>query len=332
MEMEQMTQTGLVVASTKKGEMDLDLALKRVLACKPILARILKGVVEECSGMDAEEVEACIEGEVSVDRVLLGPGLTNSIIGEAQEDYQNGEGMVRYDIRTFLKVPSVSWADRIKILIDLEAQKDDKPGYDIPLRALFYCCRMVSAQLGQEFTLHKDDPVKYGNLKKVYSIFICSGTAQIRANSIEKYRIAREMLYGANPDNPRYDLMNAVVINISRTRNTGENANALIALLTDLLNESMDTERKLRVLQEQHGIPMTEEIEEEVREMCTYTASVLEQGKELGIAMGEASGEARLARLIKVLIDENKYEEINRATVSEKDRKELYRQYGIVDE
>lgn len=76
----------------KKGEMDLDLALKRVLACKPILARILKGVVEECSGMDAEEVEACIEGEVSVDRVLLGPGLTNSIIGEAQEDYQNGEG------------------------------------------------------------------------------------------------------------------------------------------------------------------------------------------------------------------------------------------------
>lgn len=186
--------------------------------------------------------------------------------------------------------------------------------------------------MGQEFTLHKDDPVKYGNLKKVYSIFICSGTAQIRANSIEKYRIAREMLYGANPDNPRYDLMNAVVINISRTRNTGENANALIALLTDLLNESMDTERKLRVLQEQHGIPMTEEIEEEVREMCTYTASVLEQGKELGIAMGEASGEARLARLIKVLIDENKYEEINRATVSEKDRKELYRQYGIVDE
>lgn len=58
----------------------------------------------------------------------------------------------------------------------------------------------------------------------------------------------------------------------------------------------------------------------------------IEQGKELGIAMGEASGEARLARLIKVLIDENKYEEINRATVSEKDRKELYRQYGIVDE
>ena len=33
LEMEQMTQTGLVVASTKKGEMDLDLALKRVLAC-----------------------------------------------------------------------------------------------------------------------------------------------------------------------------------------------------------------------------------------------------------------------------------------------------------
>lgn len=330
--MTQMTPTGIVIASTDQSEMDLDLAIKRVLACKPILARILKGVVEECCGLSIEEVEACIEGEITVDKVFLEPGLTNSILGEAQEDYQNGEGLVRYDIRTYLKVPSADGTDRIKILIDLEAQKEDKPGYDIPLRALFYCCRMVSAQLGHEFTLHKDDPVKYGNLKKVYSIFICSHTAQIRANSIEKYRIAREMLYGQNPDQPRYDLMNAIVINISKTRNMDGNDNELIAMLTDLFNENMGADNKLRVLQEEHGIPMTEEMEEEVRDMCTYTASVLAQGEARGEVRGEARGEAKLAKLIKILIDENRYDEIDSAATSEAAREKLYVKYGIAEE
>ena len=108
----------------------------------------------------------------------------------------------------------------IKLLINVEAQNEDKPGYDISLRALFYCCRMISAQQDVEFTTDKDDPVQYGNIKKVYSIWVCTETAQIRANSIEKYDIRRSFLYGYNPDTPRYDILEAILINISKKRDT----------------------------------------------------------------------------------------------------------------
>lgn len=56
----------------------------------------------------------------------------------------------------------------LKLLINVEGQNEDKPGYDISLRALFYCCRMISAQQGVEFTTDSDDPVKYGSICKVF--------------------------------------------------------------------------------------------------------------------------------------------------------------------
>ena len=50
---------------------------------------------------------------------------------------------------TFSEKPVISGKlAYIKLLVNVEAQNDDKPGYDISLRALFYCCRMISAQQG----------------------------------------------------------------------------------------------------------------------------------------------------------------------------------------
>ena len=129
--------------------------------------------------------------------------------------YLNEEGLDRYDLRTYLRLPGEKEAEHVKLLINVEAQNEDKPGYDLSLRALFYCCRMISAQQGVEFSTDADDPVKYGNIKKVYSIWICTDTAQKRANTIERYGIDRSMILGNSPDNPRYDIMNAVIVNIS---------------------------------------------------------------------------------------------------------------------
>lgn len=238
--MKQKTYTAKVIESIDQSMIKLDHQVKKVLACRPILARILKGVVEECHELSIEDVECCIEGEIYIEKIPVEPGLTNSIIGQAVEDFQNQEGLIIYDIRTYLRLPTKNTPEQVKIIINIEAQKDDKPGYDLSLRALFYCCRMISAQLGQEFSTSTDDPVKYGNIKKVYSIFICSNAAQIRANSIEQYRIIKEMLHGRNSDDLRYDIMRAIIINISKTHNTEGNDNELIAMLTDLLNEDME--------------------------------------------------------------------------------------------
>lgn len=306
--MNKLTETGKVIVSTSPEEIKLDKQIKRVLACKPILARILAEVVEECKGMSYDDVESCIEGEILIEEIPVEPGLSN-IVGSSQEDYQNLEGMIRYDLRTYLMLPNQKEPQLAKILIDVEAQKDENPGYDIPVRGLYYGCRMISSQLSTEFSVDTNDPVKYGNVKKVYSIFICTETSQKRANCIEKYSIKKEMLCGENNDSPRYDLLSAIIVNLSRKHDCGNTDNKLIHFLTDLFNEEIPGNKKIDLLEKEYHLRLTEEIEKEVLTMCTYTTSVKEKGIEIGSEIGSTN---ERARMIKRLLKKGKTpEEIN---------------------
>ena len=170
--------------------------------------------------------------------------------------------------------------------MNVEAQNDEKPGYDIPLRALFYCCRMISAQQGVEFTTDSDDPVKYGNIKKVYSIWLCTEAAQTRANSIEIYDISRNFLVGTNSDHPRYDILTAVIINISEKHDTADTPSKLIRMLTDLFDERLDGVEKVNRLRDEYGLKLTRNVESEVTEMCSYATAMENKGIEKGIEKG----------------------------------------------
>ena len=201
-----------------------------------------------------------------------------------------------YDLRTYLRIPERENHLNAKLLINIEAQNNDKPGYDISLRALYYCCRMISAQQGVEFTTHTDDPIKYGNIKKVYSIWICTETSDKRANSIEKYDINREFLVGKNDDKPRYDIMTAIIINISKNHNVGETQSEIIKLLNDLFDETIDGVEKINRLKSEHDLKLTREVEMEVAEMCTYATAMENKGIEKGIKKEYEDG-------LKALID-----------------------------
>ena len=76
-----------------------------------------------------------------------------------------GEGKTTYDIRF-----RVTFPDRRShgMIINVEAQKDFTPGYDLTTRGVFYCSRMLSAQM--ETSISAKD---YNQLQKVYSIWIC---------------------------------------------------------------------------------------------------------------------------------------------------------------
>ena len=284
--MEKLTGLGKAIIGTDSDKIRLDRAVKNILAYKPLLARIFREVVAECRDMTFEETEACIEGDVLVSEVYIDSGLTNTgdrIDGLSTEAYLNEEGLDRYDIRTYLRIPGRDEADYIKLLVNVEAQNDEKPGYDIPLRALFYCCRMISAQQGVEFTTDSDDPVKYGNIKKVYSIWLCTETAQSRANSIEKYDICRDFLLGSNSDNPRYDILSAVIINISGKHDVEGIRNELIRLLTDLFDERLDGIEKINRLKDSYGLKLTKEVERKVADMCSYATAMENKGVEKGL-------------------------------------------------
>ena len=290
--MESLTEFGKTVVGVDPIKAKLDQTVKKVLAFKPLLARIFKEVVEECHDLCYEEIEACIEGDVLISKVPVDSGLTNSlprIDGLRTEDYIEGEGVVFYDIRTYLKLPGDNNMREIKLIVNVESQNDDKPGYELTLRELFYCCRMISSQQGVEFTTHADDPVKYGNIKKVYSIWICTGTSKKKANTIEKYSICRKFLYGSCDDNPRYDIMTVIQINLSKTFDTEGVDNELLKLLTDVFDERMTGEQKVKTLKETYGLPVTQDFKEAM-DMCTYADYIEKKGIEQGIEQGIERG------------------------------------------
>ena len=341
--MEQLTGLGKAIAAADPYKIKLDQTVKNILAYKPLLARIFRETISECRNMTFEEVERCIEGEILISKVLVDSGLTNAgerIDGSGTEAYLNDEGLNRYDIRTYLHIPGEKDSEYIKLIINVEAQNEDKPGYDISLRALFYCCRMISEQQGVEFTTDADDPVKYGNIKKVYSIWLCTETAQKRANSIERYSINREIIVGSNPDSPRYDIMNAIIINISEKHDTGGTDNQLINLLTDLFNEKIGAEEKIRKLNDDYGLKTTRNVDTEVTDMCTYADAIeqkglsqgisqgFSQGISQGLAQGLSQGAKMLAKLLQMLTPGS--DEYNQAiNGSDEDRKLLFEKYNI---
>ena len=131
--MKELNGLGKELVAIDPIKIKLDKTVKKILAYKPLLARIFKEVVIECKDMTHEEIKKCIEGEVQISEVYVDSGLSNSgerISGQNIEDYINEEGLDKYDIRTFLRLPDEG-GKRIKILINLEAQNEDKPGYDI---------------------------------------------------------------------------------------------------------------------------------------------------------------------------------------------------------
>ena len=289
---EKLAQT---LTAIDPDQIKLDHTIKKILANKPILARIIGAVVEECMEMPYEKIEACIEGEVLVERVPVEPGLTNTICGNATEDAEPGEGCVYYDIRTYLKLPGPDDAHHLKILLNVEAQKDDTPGYDLTERALFYGCRMVSSQLDVEFTNRTNDPVKYGNIKKVYSIWICTETAEKRANRIVRYKTKEQIVFSQNgqcSDHQRYDIMQVIMVYISKNHTGHDSENDLICMLTDLFNEDIGGAEKIGILENRHGLKMSEPMKKEVANMCNYTTAIAEKNRQAGRAEGRAQGRA----------------------------------------
>ena len=335
--MEQLTGLGKAIVAADPDKIRLDMTVKNILAYKPLLARIFKEVVSECREMHYDEIEACIEGDVLISKVYVDSGITNAgerIDGLNTESYLNEEGLDRYDIRTYLRLPGKYDSEYIKLIINLEAQNEDKPGYDLPLRALFYCCRMISSQQGVEFTTNSDDPVKYGNIKKVYSIWLCTEAAQARANSIELYDLNRSFLCGSNADDPRYDILNAIIIYISEKHDPGNTDNEMIRMLTDLFDERINGAEKIKKLKSVYGLNMTRKIESEVTDLCTYATAMenkgiakgLEKGMEKGIEKEKERGVEALVQSLKVFISDfdalyaavtknEAYEKVSRETV-----------------
>ncbi len=123
-----------------------------------------------------------------------------------QEDTSLTEHTITYDIRFTALAPSDG--EPIRLIINVEAQGSNTPGYPLLKRAIYYCSRMISAQYGTEFT-----NADYDKIKKVYSIWICLSPKKEQQNTITRYRMCEENMAGTvRADKAEYDLLTVIML------------------------------------------------------------------------------------------------------------------------
>ena len=267
--------------STAGEKAAYDNACKRLLANKIILAWIMKSCLEEYRDCEISEIASkYIEGEAQISEAAVHPDEETEslqIRGLNTEDSTINEGTVTYDIRFRAIVPGTG--ERISLIINVEAQNDFYPGYPIVKRNLYYCCRLVSSQYGTEFANSH-----YEKIKKVYSIFICMNPPNYRKNTINQYSIQEENLIGEFGENVEYyDLLTGIIICLG---DVDDKMTGILKLLEVLLSSERGTKEKQKILQEEFGIRMTQELEREVSEMCNLSDGVEQKGIAKGIAKG----------------------------------------------
>ena len=332
---------GAVLAADIKAQYDAQ--CKLVLSQKEVLAWILQGVAEEFALLSREEIKACIEGMPGISSVSVAPGGTGGrITGLETESRIEGEGRVVYDIRFPANLPG--HGRLVRLLIDVEAQKDYYPGYQLPTRGIFYGARMISSQLGTEFS-----GSNYDGLKKVYSIWICMGVPKKIGNAVTEYRMEKRDIRPGFPDRREaYDKLSVIMIGLNGQAGCGE---GFLGMLNTLFSTQLDVRQKKAILQERYGMRMDDGLGmrmddglgSEVEQMCNLSGYVeecgirkgREEGRKAGIQEGRKTGnregETRLAKLISLLLQKGDYDGVRLVTEDEATRKRFYREYGIID-
>lgn len=257
------------------GKAAYDENAKWLLAEKEILAHILVYAIPEYQGMQVEEVILLIEEQPLVAGTSMEPGKTNisSIIGDNVENVIPGEGSITYDIRFHAWLPGKQ--ERIKLLIDVEAQRNFYPGYDIVTRGVFYTARMISAQLGTEF-----DNSHYDNIKKVYSIWICMNVPKYAENTITEFSMRQKNLVGDFPiGKSRYDLQSVIMIGLAKELSEDkDSSNKLHRLLGTVLSKKLSVHEKRLILENEYNIPMTQSTDGRGKVMCNLSEAIEKEG------------------------------------------------------
>lgn len=259
---------------------------KWIFSEKVILAHLLLYTVPEYKGMAPDEVLLLIDGEPQISKVAVNPGETNvpEITGDNTENTVPGEGSVTFDIRFHSWLPGKK--AYIKLLIDVEEQNDYFPGYDIVTRGVFYTARMISSQLGTEFT-----DSDYNKIKKVYSIWICKNVPKYAENTVTEYSMAQKNIVGSFPaGKSRYDLQSVIVIGLSEKLTEETMENKIHRLLGAILSDKLSVEEKKQILENEYQITMTPNMTRRVQDMCNLSDGIEQRGIEKGIEKGIRKG------------------------------------------
>ena len=255
--------------------------------------------MEEFKGLEPKEVIPLIEGspyvrydkeyDYNIDKDT-DSNVNPMIIGLSTVLSEPGAGIIEEDIRFFVRTPYTDEVREkgLKIISNIELQNDINPGYDIAKRQMFYSCRMISEQKDREFK-NSD----YDSIKKVSSIWIFPSPRVNDKLTITRFKLAQVNDYGEHEDiSERYDMLS--IINISLSPDTKECIDSdsdVIGLLGVLFSATMPVTKRKAILEQKYGIPMEEETERKLEDMCNLSLDIRKAGEAIGEARGRQEGE-----------------------------------------
>lgn len=261
-----------------------DTNAKKLLSNVEFLSRLLQHVVEEFKDMDLEEIKKCIiDPAIGTERI--DEGLTNpSILGETQESTISGEGYVTFDIRFSARAER---NERGKVLVNIELQQKMSISYPVVSRGIFYCARMLSSQKTKEF-FHSE----YDKIKKTYSIWLIFSKNKEQEPSITRFHMKQQNVYGNLPPMKGSDLLEVILICIPKDvlQYDKSSLDSLIRMFGILFSTDIPLKEKKLYLENDYDIPMTEEMERGLDDVCNLSEAIEEQGIEKGIKKGIQQG------------------------------------------
>ena len=283
-----------------------DASCKEVLKDKRILANLLKTCTIEFQDYTISEIATCIEKEPETN-VYMNPAsvrcedihistetatvtVTNnteykSIRGLNTEDTYIPGAKIIYDILFEATVPNSEGGESIGLVVNIEAQNKDNPGYPLLRRAVYYGSRLLARQKNDIIGFKNSD---YSHLKKVYSIWIVLNTTKDKENTVNRYDFTETRILGKY-SNPKsyYDMLSVVMVYPGKEYNLEDDNHNILEMLSILFSEEMEFSQKKMYLTRDYDIIMSEELEKEVSSMCNFSQGVKERGKQEGIIIGK---------------------------------------------
>lgn len=246
---------------------------KRLLTRKDVLSYILKYLVEEYKNIDIKDIKASLKSGKDDKHIKV----------LKSRDIINENSIIGYDILFTVEVPNTS--EEIGMYINIEPQGIYDKSYKLIRRAIYYACRIISSQKGIDFKKQE-----FNNIKKVYSIWLVidDKADKNKLGSINSYTINENNLCKKYKiDKKEYDLINIVFAYISSNDNYGQYQQLMKLLYMMFVDTKIEPDDKLNIIKDEYD---NIDIDEELKDMCTYEEVIEYRAKNEGISLGKQEG------------------------------------------
>lgn len=270
----------------------LDSGCKALLGCTAVAAFIVKNCIPEFHDMSLEEIQEYIiykkaKSQMTPEELAeIQAGNTSPVeIGchivddlpdklneKNVESKSTNEGTIYYDVLFDIGMPDGK-SPPSRVIVDIEAQNEFKPGYAILKRGSFYCGRMISAQ--KETVFRNSD---YNKLQKVYSIWLCIAPDEDVRGVCNAYNMS-EICLAKEHHFPKEQYDNFCII--LACLQDKQSANNMVRFFSSVFDNEMPVEEKLDLARE-CGLQVTADVKEGINQMCNYSDYVEQKGIEKG--------------------------------------------------